>query len=76
MYERKDGPLVKKGKIYRKDCEWMVLEWDENGIYKGQWQDNMLDDDPSPIFIGPDPTGKCFVANLTKEEMDKAKSAL
>jgi hypothetical protein len=50
------------------DFTTFILEWDEAGKYRGQWQDDVLGDGPY-IFIGP---GGVYVPDLTDSEMEKA----
>lgn len=57
---------------FQEVCDSMTLVWSKDGSYKGQWQPNALESEPPELFIGPDPSGKCFVADLTKEEMEAA----
>ena len=67
---------VKKIESYfYEECSSMTLEWDAYGRYKGQWQPNMLSEDPMELFIGPDPEGRCLVPDLTQEEMAFATAA-
>jgi hypothetical protein len=57
---------------YSKECSFMTLEWDDTGKYRGQWQDDMLSDEPGRIFINASPHG-AQVEDLTKEQMDAAQ---
>jgi hypothetical protein len=50
----------------------MILIWNQEGKYEGQYQDNMMDDEPSLVFIEPDPSVKCLVPDLTPHQMINA----
>ena len=56
---------------FRQDCSLMVLIWDHKGHYVGQWQVNMIDNDPPELFL----KGGVNVPALTPEEMEKAIEA-
>lgn len=72
-----EQPIIKTHSGFSQDCDLMILEWDHHGKYRGQWQDDMISEeiDAGRIFIGSDPAGKCFVADLTDEQMRKAEHA-
>jgi len=57
----------------RSDFTTLVLEWDQEGEYLGQWQDNMLDDFGGYIFIKGHPDRP--VPALTIDEMLAANRA-
>lgn len=66
-------PIMKTHSGFSQECDLMTLEWDHRGKYRGQWQDDQIGE--GRIFIGPDPTGRCFVSDLTEDQM-RAASAL
>lgn len=71
--------LKKTGDRYLDCGEYHDMVYDSTGRYIGQYQDNMLDDHPSLLFIGTDTDEQgrpCVndvpVPNLTAEQMAAA----
>ncbi len=62
--------IVYTGKFFLQDHEYMVCKYDYKGRYLGQYQDNMIDNDPPMFFFGKHED--CTNPDLTQEEMDNA----
>ncbi len=68
-------PIRKTTQGFMQDCGQMELVWGKEGKYLGQYQDNMLDDEPGgpdKLFINAHPESDCQAANLTLEQMKNA----
>jgi hypothetical protein len=62
--------LRKVGSKFQRDLDlFTVLEWDQDGKYLGQWQEDMLDGD-GRLWLSATPEFTCN--DLTPEEMERA----
>jgi hypothetical protein len=67
------APIEQTHNGFQQNNGYFVMVWDQQGVYKGQYQDDMLGDSNGPVFIGPDPTGRTQVSNLSEEQIEQAK---
>lgn len=73
MREIKDAEIYVTNSGYEQDWGSHRLVWDNAGKYIGQWQPDMLSDEPGcgDIFLKEHPD--CSVPNLTANQMSAAK---